>query len=275
MTTITSLQNPRVKEAARLRDRRHREKQGRILIDGVRELARAVGAGVRMLEIFVCEPLCTSQEAQRVLASLPDLGAEVFRVTERVFEKLRFGHRAEGVLGVAEMPRPRLADLSLPERPLVAVLEGVEKPGNVGAVLRSADAAGVSALIVADGRTDLYNPNAIRASLGTIFTLPVCAAGVADTLDWLRQRQLAIYAARVDASLRYTEVDYGGPAAIVLGSEAEGLSAAWSAGDITPVCLPMLGVADSLNVSAAAAVLFYEALRQRAGGRANLRSVPG
>jgi len=263
MTTITSLQNPRVKETVRLRDRRHREKQGRILIDGARELARAVDSGVRMLEMFVCEPLCTSRESQRLLAWLPECGAEVFRVTESVFEKLNFGHRAEGVLGVAEMPRRRLEELPLPERPLVAVLEGVEKPGNVGAVLRSADAAGLSALIVADAWTDLYNPNAVRASLGTVFTMPVCAATSVDTLDWLRRHQLAIYAARVDGSVPYTRVDYRGPTAIVLGSEAEGLSAAWSGDDITPVRLPMVGAADSLNVSAAAAVLFYEARRQR------------
>jgi TrmH family RNA methyltransferase len=263
MTTITSLQNPRVKDAVRLRDRRHREKQGRILIDGTRELARAVDSGVHLLELYVCEPLCTSPEAQRLLARLPDSGAEVFGVIEPVFEKLSFGHRAEGVLGVAEMPRRSLEELQLPERPLVAVLEGVEKPGNVGAVLRSADAAGLSALIVADARTDLYNPNAIRASLGTIFTMPVCAATSADTLDWLRRRNLAICAARVDGAVLYTEVDYRRPTAIVLGSEAEGLSPVWSGEEVTAVRLPMRGTADSLNVSAAAAVVFYEALRQR------------
>ena len=263
MTTITSLQNPRVKEAARLRDRRHRDKQGRILIDGARELARAVAAGVRVLEVFVCEPLCTGNQSQRLLASLPGCGAEILQVSEPVFEKLAYGHRAEGVLGVAEMPRPTLAELQLPQRPLVAVLEGVEKPGNVGAVLRSADAAGVSAVIVADPRTDLYNPNAVRASLGTIFTMPVCATTTAETLEWLRRRQMAMYAARVDASLAYTEADYRGPTAVVLGSEAEGLSPAWTDDDVTPVRLPMLGVADSLNLSATAAVLFYEALRQR------------
>ena len=263
MTTITSLQNPRVKNAVRLRDRRHRDKQGRILIEGVREFARAVAARVPMLEVFVCEPLCTRGALQRLASWLPDCDAEVLHVSKPVFEKLAFGHRAEGLLGVAEMPRPTLADLMLPERPLVAVLEGVEKPGNVGAVLRSADAAGVSALVVADARTDLYNPNAIRASLGTIFTMPICAATRAETLEWLRRHDLAIYAARVDATIPYTEVDFRGPTAVVLGSEAKGLSAAWTGADVTTIRLPMLGVADSLNVSAAAAVLFYEALRQR------------
>jgi TrmH family RNA methyltransferase len=141
----------------------------------------------------------------------------------------------------------------------------VEKPGNVGAVLRSADGAGVSALVVADGRTDLYNPNAIRASLGTIFTLPIAAASAEETLDWLRAQGLVLYAARVDGSIPYTQVDYRLPAAVVLGSEAEGLSGIWHGDNTQAIRLPMLGRADSLNVSAAAAVLFYEALRQRQG----------
>ncbi len=260
---ITSLQNPRVKAAVRLRDGRHRAKQGRILIDGARELLRAMDAEIQLLEVFVCEPLCESEDARRVLAGLPECGAEILRVGKPVFEKLAFGERAEGVLGVAAMPRPSLSDLTLPRDPLVAVLEGVQKPGNVGAVLRSADAAGVSALIVADPGTDLYNPNAIRASLGTIFTLPVATATATQTLDWLRRNELTVFAARVDASVDYTEADFRGPAAIVLGSEAQGLTDVWSADEITPIRLPMLGAADSLNVSATAAVLFYEALRQR------------
>jgi RNA methyltransferase, TrmH family len=300
MPIITSLQNPRVKDAVRLRDGRHREKQGRILIDGARELRRAIGAGVKLIEAFVCEPLCAGEDARHLLAALPQCGCEIWSVGASVFERLAFGQRAEGVLGVAEMPKPTLADLasllddcsttdSVPllrrssaERvplsdtackqavahsrkkcSLIAVLEGVEKPGNVGAVLRSADAAGVSAVIVADGRTDLYNPNAIRASLGTIFTMPVCSATSGDVSAWLRERGFAIVAARVDGSLPYTEVDYCGPTAIVLGSEAAGLSSIWTGGDVRAIRLPMRGTADSLNVSVTAAVLFYEALRQR------------
>jgi RNA methyltransferase, TrmH family len=269
MPIITSLQNPRVKDAVRLRDRRHREKQGRILIDGARELRRAIDAGVKPVEAFVCEPLCEGSDAQHLLAVLPQCGGEVWNVTEAVFERLAFGERAEGVLGVAEMPRPTLATLSTGSRgspitsPLVAVLEGIEKPGNVGAVLRSADAAGLSAVIVADGRTDLYNPNAIRASMGTIFTMPVCQAESRDVLTWLRERQFAIVAARVDGSTLYTKTDYRRATAIVLGSESAGLSPIWTGNDIHAIRLPMLGAADSLNVSVTAAVLFYEALRQR------------
>ncbi|MEN6450830.1 MAG: RNA methyltransferase [Thermoguttaceae bacterium] len=286
--TITSLQNPRIKDAVRLRDRRQRVKQGRILIDGVRELQRAIDAGVTLAEAFVCEPLCRTSEAKRLLAELPGSGAELLAVSEPVFEKLAFGQRAEGVLGVAEMPRPTLASVAeqiiaprpavapavikprlvvapdaLPQNAIVAVLEGVEKPGNVGAVLRSADAAGLSAVILADPRTDLYNPNAIRSSLGTIFTMPVCEAASSEVLAWLREHDFSIVAARVDGSVPYTQVDYRGPTALVLGSEAEGLTAAWSGEGITAVRLPMLGIADSLNVSVTAAVLFYEALRQR------------
>ena len=137
------------------------------------------------------------------------------------------------------------------------------RSGNVGAVLRSADAAGVSAVIAADPRTDLYNPNAIRASLGTIFTIPICEAASSDVLAWLRERRFTILAARVDASVPYTEVDFRGPTAVVLGSEAAGLSSVWTGDDVRGIRLPMCGAADSLNVSVTAAVLFYEALRQR------------
>ena len=256
MTTITSVQNPRVKDAVRLRDRRHREKQQRILIDGARELRRAVEAGVILRELFVCPALIESHDARAVLDLLPQTPAELLDVPEAVFEKLAFGHRAEGVLGVADMPLRRLDDLALPDDPLVAVLECVEKPGNLGAVLRSADAAGFSAVVAADARCDLYNPNAIRSSLGTIFTMPVCSTTSAEALAWLRRRGLAIAAARVEGSLPYTEFDFRRPAAVVLGSEAEGLSDAWHGTDVVPVRLPMLGAADSLNVSAAAAVLF-------------------
>ena len=266
MTAIRSLQNPRVKNAVRLRDRRHRSKQGRILIDGVRELGRAIGAGVELLEVFVCEPLCESPDARRLLANLPDCDAELIEVTEPVFAKLAFGDRAEGVLGVATPPPSDLADLSLPESPLVIVLEGVEKPGNLGAVLRSADAGGVSAVVLADPCCDLFNPNAIRASLGTIFTTPVASAPTDETLDWLALRGLHVYAARVDGAVPYTDVDFRRPAAVVLGNEAWGLSDAWTTELVTPISLPMLGVADSLNVSATAAVLVYEALRQQTGG---------
>ncbi len=260
---ITSLRNQRVKDVARLRDRRQRQRQGRILIDGARELDRALDAGVEPLEAFVCESLCQSDDARRVRARLAATRAELWQVTPEVFHKLAFGARAEGVLAVAQAPHRTLAELRLPPEPLVAIVEAIEKPGNLGAVLRSADAAGVSAVVAAGHGTDLYNPNVIRASLGTVFTSPVCAAAAADVQTWLRQHGFSVYAARPDADRLYTDVRYAGATAIVLGSEAAGLSDAWRLPGLTPIKLPMRGQADSLNISAAAAVLFYEALRQR------------
>jgi RNA methyltransferase, TrmH family len=261
--TITSVHNQRVKDAVKLRDHRQRARQGRFVIDGAREILRAVAGRVKLVELFVCEPLCKSAESLRVLATVQNSGLETWHVAPEVFEKLAFGDRAEGVLAVAETPRIELEQVETPAGGLIAVVEGLEKPGNLGAVVRAADGAGVVAVIAANARTDFYNPNCIRASLGTVFTRAVCQATTSQTLAWLRGRGCKIFAARLDATIAYTEVDYRSDAAIVLGSEADGLSDAWHTADVTAIKLPMLGAADSLNISTTAAVLFYEALRQR------------
>jgi TrmH family RNA methyltransferase len=259
---ITSLHNPRVKDAAKLRSGRGRTRQGRILIDGLREVQRALRAGVPLQEVFVC-PGPHDEPSQRALASWENAGVPVFRVSAQVFSRLAYGDRDQGVVAVAQAPDRTLAGLCLAADALVIVLEGVEKPGNVGAVVRTADAVGASAVIVADEATDLYNPNTIRASLGTVFTVPVCAAGSPETAAWLRQHRLQILATRVDGAVPYTRVSYRVPTAIVLGSEAAGLSDVWRGPDVTAVSLPMKGQADSLNVATTAAVVLYEALRQR------------
>lgn len=260
---ITSVHNPRIQGAARLRERRGRQEQGRIIIDGLREVSRALEAGLAIVELFYVEELCRDSRHTALLERAAAGGRELVAVVPRVMEKLAYGNRAEGVVAVAATPRHGLADLPLTADSLVAVVEGIEKPGNLGAILRTADAAGVAAMIVADGGTDLYNPNAIRASLGAIFTVPVCEATSNDVLAWLRAGSFRILAARVGAQLEYPQADYRGRTAIVLGSEAHGLENHWLGPDITPISLPMLGRVDSLNLSAAAAVLFYEALRQR------------
>lgn len=259
---ITSRQNPRVKQAVQLRVARERQRRGRILIDGAREIVRAFAAGVSPVEAFVCQELARGDDVQRAMAFIREQQAEVFDVSPEVYEKLAYGERDDGIIVVARMPERSLGDLKLPPNPLIAVIEGLEKPGNVGAILRTADAAGIDAVIVANGGTDLYNPNTIRASLGTVFRANVCTATTANTIDWLRAKDVAIIAARPDATLLYTDVDLAHGAAIVLGSEAHGLTAAWQGAGITPIRLPMHGIADSLNVSTTAAVLFYEALRQ-------------
>src|SRR5262245_21027526 len=260
---LTSTANPRIAAAAELRQRRSRDRAGLTLIDGAREVRRALEAGVEIAEAFVCEPLLAGPDARAALDTLAGNGTPVYSTNERVFAKLAFGERAEGIVAVARIPSLDLDRLSLPTDPLVVVVEAVEKPGNLGAVLRSADGAGVDAVVAASPRSDLFNPNAIRASAGTVFAVPVASASSAAVLDWLRDRAVRIVAARVDAARGYTDADLRGAVAIALGAETDGLTDAWSAEDIEAVRLPMQGVADSLNVSVTAAVLAYEARRQR------------
>jgi RNA methyltransferase, TrmH family len=265
---IDSPANPRIKAALRLRERREREATGLTLVDGGREALRAMEAGATVESAFVCPPLLATTAAHRVAEKLGQgfgpFGAsiELVEVSERAFERLAYGDRADGVVLVVRTPRASLDDLELPREPLVIVTEDVEKPGNVGAILRSADAVGANA-VIAVGGTDLFNPNVIRASVGTVFSMPVAIAGAGEAAAWLRAHAIRIVTSRVDAGRLHVEADLQGPVAIVMGSEATGLSDAWRAPDVEAVRLPMLGVADSLNVSAAAAVLLYEAWRQR------------
>lgn len=276
LPVITSTANPAIRAAADLRHRRGRDETGLTLVDGARELRRALEAGFELREAFVCPELLTTDDSRAVLSLLQDQGGTLRTVAPRAYSKVAFGDRSDGIVGVLAIPPSDLPALAerlaqrlarrVAHRALLAVVEGVEKPGNLGAILRSADAAGVDGLIAADPQTDLFNPNAIRASVGTIFSVPLAAAATADAVAWLRERGLTIVAARVEAGLPYTGVDMTGPTAIVLGSESAGLSDAWRGPDVVAVRLPMRGAADSLNVSTAAAVLFYEARRQRDAG---------
>ncbi len=261
--TITSRKNVRVKEAVKLRAARQRLKQRRFLIDGAREIGRALDAQIEVLEAFVCPALCKNAEAKLAVEKLHATRATMAEVTPEVFEKLCFGERTDGVVVVATTPTRNINQLQLPPHALVAVLEGLEKPGNVGAILRTADGAGLDAVIIADGQTDLFNPNTIRASLGTLFASNVCTATAEETKIKLREWKLPIVAARPDATELYTAVDYRPGAAIVLGNEATGISPLWQHEQIQGIHLPMHGLADSLNVSATAAVLFYQAQHQR------------
>jgi TrmH family RNA methyltransferase len=260
---ITSLTNARVKAAVRLRDRRARESTGLTIVDGAREILRALDSGVRVESAFLAEDLLRTADGFAVADRLRHR-ASTLTVSPAVLAKVAFGERSDGIVAIVETPRATLADLVLPEDPLVVVVEGVEKPGNLGAVLRTADGAGAQAVIAADPRTDLFNPNAIRASLGTIFAMPVVSATSADTIAWLIERGIRPVAAIVDAATDYAAADLRGPLAIVLGSEADGLGVAWRDPSVVPIGIPMHGMADSLNVSIAAAVVLYEAVRQRA-----------
>ena len=267
-TGIDSPSNPRLRAALRLRERRERDETGLTLVDGGREALRAIESGAIVESAFVCRSRLGSTEAHRV-ATMLDLGAgrdstsiELVEISERAFQRLAYGDRADGVVLVVRAPRTELGDLDLPSEPLLVVTEDVEKPGNVGAILRSADAVGASA-VIAVGGTDLFNPNVIRASVGTVFSMRVAAGSAAAVASWLRGLGIRIVASRVDAAQLHVDADLRGAVAIVLGSESTGLSDAWQGPGVEAVRLPMAGATDSLNVSAAAAVLLYEAWRQR------------
>jgi TrmH family RNA methyltransferase len=260
---VSSRQNPRYREALALRDARERRSQRRLLVDGAREIGRALDAGVPVVEAWLDPDRLRSDEARALLPRLRSGGAALLTTTPALLSGLAYGDRDDGIVIVAEEPATGLGRLVLPECPLVAVVEQVEKPGNLGALLRSADGAGVDAVIVADALCDPWNPNAIRASLGTIFSLPLAVCSSEEAVAFLRERSITIVATRVDGSLDYDAVDMRGGVAIVVGAETTGLSPTWSGGGVTAVRIPMLGLADSLNVSASAAVLFFEARRQR------------
>ena len=259
---LTSKRNPRVQAAVALRERRTRDRSGLTLVDGSRELARALAGGAAVVDVYVDEARL-DPTALAVVDAARSAGAEVVPVAAPVLDRLAYGDRSEGIVAVARIPDLSLAALRLPPHPLLVVVEGVEKPGNLGAILRSADAAGADAVVASDPLTDLFNPNAIRASLGTIFALPVAAGPGAQVRAFLHGEGIRPVAARVEAATLYTDADLRGSVALVLGSEAEGLTDAWRGEDVLAIRLPMLGVADSLNVSVAAAVLLYEARRQR------------
>jgi TrmH family RNA methyltransferase len=256
LSIISSLSNPKIKEAVKLREGKHRRRTGTFLIDGRRELDRAVQAGVRLLEVFTVDP------------SVSFLNAVVHQVTEPIMQKLAFGDRNEGIIAVAEEPVQSFdifaTKISEKASPLLAVLEGIEKPGNLGAVFRSADAAGMDGVMIADSLVDPFHSNAIRSSMGTVFSMPMVSGSSAVILRWLQDRRFQIAAAWCSGNtVSYTAIDLCRPTAIVLGSEAEGLTNVWKGAGITSVALPMSGIADSLNVSVAAGILFYEVKRQR------------
>lgn len=258
-----------MKALARLQQKAaERRAQGLTLVEGLRELAVAVGAGVAVAALYTCPELAdeTTARALQALFSAEPGRPEWLELTRPVFEKLAYREGSDGVLAVLRTPARALAGLRLLPNPLVLVLEAVEKPGNLGAILRTADAAPVDAVLVGDPRTDLFNPNVVRASIGCVFTVPVVAAPMAEILAFLNSSGIRTYAAALTPHARpYTACDFRGPSALVLGTEADGLTAPVLAACDETVIIPMRGRIDSLNVSVAGAVLAFEAVRQRAG----------
>lgn len=262
---ITSLTNDRIKRLVRLRSRRERDRTGAFLVEGYRELQRAVAAGIEITEAYHCPGLWLGENEQALLEACRAAGAEIVEVSEAPFRKASYRDRPEGLLGVARQFPTGLDRLDPGARPLLLVAESIEKPGNLGTMLRTAEAAGADAVIVCDPATDPFNPNVVRASLGTLFRVPLAVAPTDHTIAWLREQRVASFAATPAGAVPHYEADLTGPAALVVGSEQYGLTDAWLHGADRRVVIPMPGSVDSLNAAMSAGILLFEAVRQRAG----------
>ena len=291
---ITSVQNPRVKAVVALQQKSaERRRTGLFVVEGRREVEHCVEMGLEVVEVFVCEELggwsCDNVAANRtegmkeakevegmkgvkevegmrgVKVAEVTRGVKVTEVTRGVYEKMAYRGGTEGVMAVVKSKERRLDELDLNENPLIVVVERVEKPGNLGAILRSADAAGADAVVVCDPLTDLWNPNLIRSSIGAVFTVPCVACGSEECIEFLKAHGIQILTAQLQDSELYYDTDMRRGTAIVMGTEATGLTEVWRKAADAHIRIPMLGRLDSLNVSVSAAILLYEAVRQRGG----------
>ncbi len=300
METITSAQNPKIKNLLLLQEKsRARREQGLFVVEGRRELEHCLEAGFSVKTVFVCPEICgeltaegvVSQisghprpdkregpagaasgrgrsEAEAICDTIPSAGMSLFiEIPEALYRKVAYRESTEGIIAEVEYKDRTLSDLQLPDNPLVMVLESVEKPGNLGAVLRSADAAGADAVLVCDPLTDLYNPNLIRASIGAVFTVPTVACSSEDAIAFLQDRGIQILTAQLQDSSLYYDVDMRRGTALVMGTESTGLTDVWRKAASAHIRIPMLGRLDSLNVSVSAAILLFEAVRQRTAWR--------
>lgn len=259
---ISSKANPRIKNIVKLQKASERLEQKLFTVEGFREIDRAIRSGFYPEELYICESLSKHGQWETIVNQLPGFKNHE-TVTEEVFEKMAYREGSDGIIAVFKTKSNSLKGLKLAENPLLIVLESIEKPGNLGAVMRTADAAGVDAILICNPTTDLYNPNTIRASLGCIFSLNIIVCSSDEAIKWLKENGIQIYCTYLDASVNYLEADFTKPCAIVMGSEAEGLSQKWIQSSDKNIIIPMHGIADSLNVSVSSAVVVYEALRQR------------
>lgn len=258
-TVITSTQNPKIKSLLALDKPRERRKQQLFIIEGKREIQWAIEAGYKIGTVFYCEEIIPEKELGDALINQ----RLAIPVTKEVFDKIAIRENSGGVIAVAEMRAHSINQIKLSKTPLILILESVEKPGNLGALLRTADAAAIDAVISCDPQTDFYNPNVIRSSVGCVFTKQIASATSEETIAWLKKNGISIFCTYLKASKPYHEVDYTNSCAIVMGTEATGLSDLWVANSNANIIIPMLGKIDSMNVSTSAAVVVFEAIRQR------------
>lgn len=278
--TITSAQNPKIRLLMELQEKsKTRRKEGLFIVEGQREIEHCIASGYKVHTVFTCPEILGENRCEEIYRSLTDSinradsspagtegqkdGCRIFEITRALYEKVAYRGSTEGIIAEMFCHEHSLNSLKLKANPLIVVLEAVEKPGNLGAVLRSADASGADAVIICDPLTDLYNPNLIRSSIGGIFTVQTAAASSEETITWLRENGIRIYTAQLQDSEWYYDTDMTGGTAIVMGTEATGLTQAWRQAADAHIKIPMLGRLDSLNVSVSAAILLFEAVRQR------------
>ena len=272
--SITSAQNPKVKELLALQEKsKERRKKGLFVVEGRRELLHCIEAEFEPHTLFICRDILSDKDFDKSLGAIEEnfCGSTypIVEISQQLYDKVAYRGGTEGIIAEMHCKELSLEGLKMKENPLVVILESVEKPGNLGAVLRSADASGVDAVIVCDPLTDMYNPNLIRSSIGAIFTVPVATASSEDTIAWLKSKGIKIYTAQLQDSEWYYDTDMKGGTAIVMGTEATGLTNIWRKAADAHIKIPMLGRLDSLNVSVSAAILMYEAVRQRKDAKSN------
>jgi TrmH family RNA methyltransferase len=260
---ITSLQNPRVKTLVKLRERRDRDEAGLFLVEGYREIRRALEKGVRPKELYFSPEWFLGENEPALIEQARQAGAQLFELSKDAFAKVAYRERPDGLPAVAPQWKRGLADLTLAANPFLLVVESIEKPGNLGTILRSADAAGCDAVIVCDAVTDIFNPNVVRASTGVLFSVPIVVAESTAVHAWLKESGIRTAATTPHTTNIYTQTDLRGPLAVVMGSEQYGLSEFWMKGADVLVRIPMAGQADSLNVAMATIITLFEAVRQR------------
>jgi len=260
---ITSTQNPKIKNLKKLEKASERREQNLILIEGLRETVLAYRAGYEIASLFICEEILKEDNSYNLKELTTHHAPHTYHLSKEVYDSLAYRETTEGVIATAKPKQLTLDQLQLKKNPLILIIEAVEKPGNLGAMLRSCDAAGVDAVIICDAKTDVYNPNAIRSSLGTVFTNQLAICETKEAIDFIKKNKITAFAAELSAEKFHYEQNFKQATAIVVGAEATGLSESWMEAADIHIKIPMLGKIDSLNVSVSAAVLLFEALRQR------------
>ena len=259
MKQITSIQNPFVKNLVLLQDKAKARKQsGTFIIEGQREIELALKGGYEIETLLVYNEIISKSLNLSIFQS-----KEIIEISKEVYQKLAYRDTTEGIIAVAKTKALQLSDLKLSKNPLILVAEGLEKPGNLGAVLRTADAANIDAVIIANPKSDMYNPNIVRSSVGCLFTRQIAVATSEEAIEFLKEKNINIYCATLQDSAMYHTENYNEPTALVVGTEATGITEVWRKNSTKNINIPMQGIIDSMNVSVAAAILLFEAKRQR------------